>query len=155
MRLPDELVAVLRRPYRARKTITSLLRTCGGSDVSRMHVGCDATVLLTVREWELLATLPHRGNEAEPLHWCELEPGHDGVHFAFGQQSGDDAWWLVFDPAAPETPGLSAAVAQGYLAVPTRQPPIAADSLLADSAFVHLIDAGRNLLVRLKPQLQD
>ncbi|MFF4599720.1 hypothetical protein [Amycolatopsis sp. NPDC001319] len=56
---------------------------------------------------------------------------------------------------AAETPGLSAAVAQGYLAVPTQRPPIAADPLLADNAFVHLTAAGRDLLAGLEPRLLD
>ncbi|MFI5614736.1 hypothetical protein [Amycolatopsis sp. NPDC051903] len=69
--------------------------------MSRVRVGCGATVLLTLREWERLAALPEPGNEVEPLHWCELEPRHGGLHFAFGQQSGEDAWWVVFDLGAP------------------------------------------------------
>lgn len=69
--------------------------------MSRVQVGCGATVLCTVGEWQFLATLPGTSNEVEPLHWCELEPRHEGRHFVFGQQSGEDEWWLAFDVTNP------------------------------------------------------
>jgi len=32
--------------------------------------------------------------EVDRENWCDLEAGHIGLHYALGQESLDEAWWL-------------------------------------------------------------
>jgi hypothetical protein len=60
------------------------------------QVGCGATAVLSDGERAWLQLLPAPLDAVAVWGWCELEPGHDGLHYLLGQQSGDQLWWLCW-----------------------------------------------------------
>lgn len=49
---------------------------------------------LSAAETRLLSSMLAGTQPVEPVVYCELEADHDGVHYALGQISGPDWWWL-------------------------------------------------------------
>lgn len=76
----------------------SLLR--GGRSVTSPEwtsEGCEGSLELTVAEARLLASMLDALEPVEPVVFCGLEDGHDGLHYALGQVSGPAYWWLRWD----------------------------------------------------------
>ncbi|MCW2859387.1 MAG: hypothetical protein JWP48_1095 [Actinoallomurus sp.] len=46
------------------------------------------------RQIARLEALPSGANMIEPERWCALESGNAGSHFALGQASGDEEFWI-------------------------------------------------------------
>lgn len=67
--------------------------------MSRRQIGCGATALYTVGEREFLMSLSDASHQVETLNWCDLEPGHPGLHFTIAQQTPGVEWWLCWDIA--------------------------------------------------------
>lgn len=66
--------------------------------------GCDTVVTWTPAERRLLQALPDPGEVIEHEVWCGLEHGHPGPHWALGQVSGEDFWWLRWSDDTTDTP---------------------------------------------------
>lgn len=60
------------------------------------QVGCGATAVLSDGERAWLQLLPDPADTVPVWGWCELEPGHDGLHYLLGQQSAEQLWWLCW-----------------------------------------------------------
>lgn len=67
--------------------------------------GCWAAITLAPTQRQWLNSLPGAPDEVSWHLGCELEPGHSGPHYAFGQTSeGHDEYWLRWDnPATTAT----------------------------------------------------
>lgn len=69
--------------------------------MSVRRVGCPGRTVLTEAERGRLNALPDCVDDVvDGLNWCELEPGHEGKHYAYGQRTREHDWWMVWDEAA-------------------------------------------------------
>ncbi|MFJ3842262.1 hypothetical protein ACIPY6_43220 [Streptomyces sp. NPDC090054] len=65
---------------------------------------CDGIMNLTDPETAFLDGLENPAHEPVGSLPCELQHGHQGVHFALAQTDGADLWWLLWAPrGAPLT----------------------------------------------------
>jgi hypothetical protein len=61
---------------------------------AKKMVRCRVGIKLTAEEITRLEALPTGANMIVPERWCALESGHAGSHFALGQASGDEEFWI-------------------------------------------------------------
>ena len=70
-------------------------------------VGCCATVKFDAATCAFLQTLSEPAHQVvEQVYWCDLDAGHEGQHYAFGQHSRDDEWWVRWPDGADCPAGL-------------------------------------------------
>jgi hypothetical protein len=62
--------------------------------MSMRQVACPGTIVLTDTEHAMLCALPYPAHEVDRENWCDLEKDHSGLHYALGQESLDEGWWL-------------------------------------------------------------
>lgn len=69
--------------------------------MSRRKIACPASIALTCTEVAALEVIKHGHHKIDEVLWCELEPGHEGLHHALGQTAGDSErssdYWLRWD----------------------------------------------------------